>query len=205
MKKNMLFAGFFIFTFNLFGQINPVQHLDWNQWYISPYNYYRLKWERPETGQDTLIGYKIYRENELYRFQTDTIINYENPVGYGNNDDGNFISYPTGRFWMHVTAVYNSDSVESGYIDSAQCLGVALNVNNLQKSILKIYPNPASKNLIINTEDKVIKVHLIDTKGNFIEKIPVNNKIDISSLNKGVYFIKIFTQKQTYFNKVIVE
>ena len=205
MKKNILFAGFFLFTFNFFAQINPVPKLDWNQWYQCPYNFYRLEWRSPVPGQDTLIGYNVYRDNQLYRFQTDTILNFENPTVNGNNDDGSFINYNNGHFWMHVTAVYNHDKIESGYIDSAECQGIALNTNDLQKSILEIYPNPASKNLKINIKDKLVKVQLIDAKANIIEKIPVNNEIDISSLSKGIYFIKIFTQKQTYFNKVIIE
>ena len=69
------------FTIQSFGQINPVKNLTWSHWYDDPNNYFTLEWEEPESPHDQIIGYNIYRENDLYIFVNEmSIYNVYNPV-----------------------------------------------------------------------------------------------------------------------------
>src|SRR5690606_39503594 len=65
-----------------------------------------------------LIGYNVYRDNDLYRFQTEnTLYNFEQ----SSNCDEDFLMYNNGLgFYAHVTAVYNPGSVESGYTERSE-------------------------------------------------------------------------------------
>ncbi|PCI99852.1 MAG: hypothetical protein COB15_03445 [Flavobacteriales bacterium] len=67
---------------------------------------------------------------------------------------------------------------------------------------LKLYPNPASTELTINTELAIQKISIFDVSGKIIRSLtPATNTINISDLKNGTYFIevkgkeKILTQK----------
>lgn len=85
-----------------------------------------------------------------------------------------------------------------GYTVQGQFSGV--NTQNMEDLTpkLKIYPNPASNFLMIDLnkefESSIVKIHNIYGKMVFSERI-TENKIDISKLNNGIYFISL--NKQT--------
>lgn len=72
-------------------------------------------------------------------------------------------------------------------------LGVGINT---QKSDFKIYPNPAFDKISIFSSGikKDLPVEIITIQGKVVKKTTLidTNKIDISELDKGIYFIKIF-------------
>ena len=134
----------------LSAQLNPINNLYWEHWYIQPYNYFDLSWEQPDSTLDTLVGYNVYRETELYRFQTETSL-YHTPAASNCGED--FVVYNGGEsFWMHVTAVYNSTLQESDYIDSAYCNGYAIGVFEHISQDFKTYPNPFTTSTTIEHE-----------------------------------------------------
>ena len=75
MKKKLLLFALFsgLFCFHSFGQNNPVENLTWSQSYVYMHNFFELDWDEPATPHDELIGYNVYRNDELYRFQTDNL------------------------------------------------------------------------------------------------------------------------------------
>lgn len=60
---------------------------------------------------------------------------------------------------------------------------------------IDIYPNPASDKLSINTSRKVSKVEIYTIKGKKLITSAHTADIDISSLNGGLYLVKIHTDK----------
>lgn len=75
-----------------------------------------------------------------------------------------------------------------------------------EKNNAEIHPNPVSNDFVVNFESKKpAKVLIFDLNGrNLIEKEVLNNqKIDISSLNSNVYFIKIITDTGNFIKKII--
>jgi hypothetical protein len=85
------------------------------------------------------------------------------------------------------------------YLDNTATL--LIHENSLSK--IEIFPNPASKTLNIkniNTFD----ISITDTTGKIIYKIDnAPNNIDISNLNSGMYFLKIYTNNTTTIKKII--
>ncbi len=206
MKTTKVILTFFLLSASLTGysQLNPIKNLYWNHWYENPNNFYILKWSPPDTSlTDTLVGYNIYRNNILYRFYTDTIAQHIIPqdTSFGGED---FVYTYGGAFYIHVTAVYNSNHLESMYNDSALCYGAAVGLNDIEMEIIRIYPNPFSTqtNLQINKELQfatIIVYNAFEYQVKQINNITGQSVIiPRDNLPDGLYFIKL-TQE----NKII--
>ena len=202
MKKNLALLLFIGLTSQIFGQLNPVNNLTWEQWYQTPRNFFDLNWESPDSSVDTLIGYNIYREHELFRFQTESeLYNTQN----GENCPEDFLFYGVGGgFWIHVTAVYNSTNAESNYIDSAFSMGLAIGMNEIDFQIKNLFPNPTTGILNINYES-VTKVIIINQSGKILKEFKQETQINLSDLLKGVYIVKVITDHGEFVDKIILE
>ena len=79
---------------------------------------------------------------------------------------------------------------------------------NLQKQI-SIFPNPSKDKVSIVSEgEKVVSVSIVDVQGKIIQKIRINSlkkEIDISSLDKGIYLLRMETEKGTVVKKMVKE
>lgn len=82
-----------------------------------------------------------------------------------------------------------------------------LNEQTKKKSIL-IHPNPVSEILSIVTTDinKIDRVNVLNYFGQvvFTTAKLVDNKIDISLLPAGIYFIEIFSDLHAYYDKIVI-
>lgn len=203
MKTTTLtIALFFICILQSNSQINPVLNLTWEQTYVSPNNYFILSWDEPESPHDELIGYNVYREDELYRFQTEnSLYHLEN----SSNCDVDFLIYEDGReFYAHVTAVYNPGPVESDYTETVLVEGAAINVAEFKYQKATVYPNPS--NGIINIGNKDLdKIQVYDITGKKIKEFTAKTQIDLSDVSKGIYFLNLISEKGISVNKVILE
>ena len=74
------------------------------------------------------------------------------------------------------------------------------------KAIASISPNPALNQLSVNTTQQV-EIRILDSAGKCIIKEDTNNtlKIDISSLQKGLYFIQFNTEKESWIEKLVIQ
>jgi hypothetical protein len=75
---------------------------------------------------------------------------------------------------------------------SAKFVGGFVSVNELTKTNVSIYPNPATNNVNI-TADRLVKVTLIDGMGRVINTQTVSGtlNLDITTLNNGIYFLQV--------------
>lgn len=205
----LTFAISMAFTFQSIGQINPVQNLNWEHWYESPNNFFVLSWDEPEQPHDEIIGYNIYRENDLFLFITDetSIYNIEDPVnGIVSNCGGEeFLFYNNGEgFFAHVTAVYNPGAVESDFIETQFIDGPLLEIKDLNNQKALIYPNPS--NGIINIENKNLnKIFIYDISGKKIKELKASSQIDLSDISKGIYLIKLISDEGILVDKIILQ
>ena len=202
MRKNFTLLVFIGLTSQIFAQLNPINNLSWDQWYQTPHNFFYLNWEPPDSSLDTLVGYNIYRDNELYRFQTESqLYHTEN----GENCPENFLFYGNDNgFWMHVTAVYNSTNDESVYIDSVFSLGPMLGIEKIAFQKGKLFPNPTNGKL--NIDYKTVKdIFLINQTGKILKEYKHESQIDLSDIPKGIYIIKVITEQGEFIDKIIIE
>ncbi|MHB0755114.1 family 16 glycosylhydrolase [Polaribacter sp. M15] len=68
-----------------------------------------------------------------------------------------------------------------------------------------IYPNPSSSIIHIKTDEDIDNIEIYSTIGKRVFTKKMNfEKIDISSLNSGLYFVKIYNGKKVATQKIIV-
>lgn len=196
------------FAFQSIGQINPIQNLSWNHWYDTPYNFFILEWDEPESPHDDIIGYNIYTEDELFMFIDETSIYHIDSDVHGiisNCGGESFLMYNNGEgFFVHVTAVYDPGEVESTYTETVFVKGPLLNLNNFENQKPIIYPNP-SKGIITIGNENVDKIFVYDITGKKIREFDFTPQIDLSGFSKGLYIIKLLSDNETLVSKIILE
>ncbi len=204
MKKFMVFTlASVLLALNGFAQLNPVNNLEWDHWYVMPNNYFILSWDEPDPSEDTLMGYHVYRENDLYCFTTELSL-YHTPSASNCGEDFVAFGWGTG-FSIHVTALYNSTLEESGYTETVYCEGflIGIDTNKDLEQETVISPNPTNGMVRINLE-KLEKVDVFSQSGE-LELEAIKSKIlDLSALPKGVYFLRMETAGQLLIQKVLL-
>jgi hypothetical protein len=215
MKKKLLLFTFLICSFNFdsYGQINPVENLTWSHWYEFPHNFFELSWDEPAQPHDEILGYNIYRNNELYRFQTErTVYNFWTQIQGIVSNCGNeqFLAQDnqgqpyTAGIDLHVTAVYNPGQIESGYLQTYFDGGLLLPTTDFTQKKAILFPNPT--NGILNIEiENLKKILVYDISGKLISEFAPNAQIDLSNLSKGLYLIKLFSNAGIIVDKIVIK
>lgn len=184
-----------------FGQNNPVQNLKWEQWYENMRNIYSLTWEEPALPHANLIGYNIYKEDVLFRFQTKTSLGCHPDWG-GTEDCGYLEFLDLGPFTGCVSAVYEGN-IESERV-SFQSMGAALEVQNYIQNSKNIFPNPTKG--IVNFSEEINDVKIFDISGKALLQVnTTGHSVDISNLTKGIYIIYMTTKTGAHIVKKIIK
>lgn len=69
---------------------------------------------------------------------------------------------------------------------------------------ISIFPNPVNDEININCKEKIHGINIVNMEGKKIKQVhPITEKIDVRELSKGMYFLKITTEKGTYLEKFI--
>ncbi|MCD4791499.1 MAG: T9SS type A sorting domain-containing protein [Bacteroidales bacterium] len=218
MKKVILTLTIITLFSNLFGQINPINNLTfWHDHDMSStcpnYNCFELNWEAPDTlTQDTLIGYNIYRNSILWRFQ-----DYIGVMCIDGTPppclDEDFLNFPA-PFWIKVTAVYNSSHIESIANDSVMCGGILININTIENENFVIKKNPVIRgnDIIIkfsNTLEKNFNIRVYNNEGRIMEVIKITKdkssvRISTDRFNIGIYNIVIILENEIFSRRVLI-
>ncbi|MBW8524047.1 T9SS type A sorting domain-containing protein [Chryseobacterium chendengshani] len=99
---------------------------------------------------------------------------------------------------------YNFPIVTNTYTTTVQNVLATSEVNNNDQTSFSIYPNPVNNILSVKTETKIIKAEIYDATGRIVNSIGVkNNAIDVSSLPKGNYIVKFYTDDKAVTQKFI--
>lgn len=76
-----------------------------------------------------------------------------------------------------------------------------LGMEEINEWNLGVYPNPATEQLIVESDFNVLEMKLIDTKGNLLWKDnqKISKSVDVSFLNPGMYFLVLLgTDSEMY-------
>lgn len=207
MKKLITSTLLLFLAIQVFGQLNPVKDFQFEHWYSygSPcpgYNCFSLDWGAPDVSVvDTLVGYNIYRDSELWRFQE--------YIGAGCSEeispcpDESFFDFSE-TFWIKVKAVYNSALLESPALDSAHFDGHMIGIEKKPAENKIIYPNPTDGIVTIDIEN-IRKIEVINSSGTKIQATEGKSIVDLRNAAKGVYYFKIITDKEVRIEKVVLE
>lgn len=72
-------------------------------------------------------------------------------------------------------------------------------------SNIKVYPNPASSNIMVQTDQTVNKIQVYSILGKKVLEVKDTDQIEISSIESGIYILKVFTNTTSFTQKVIKE
>ena len=143
-----------------------------------------LKWEKPNT--ENVVQYEIYRETVLIDTTTNLYYNDEN--------------LSSGTYTYSVRPVYEDCYGATVTKEIAFCEGVE---ENLIPNIT-IYPNPVNDKLYIATEVEVEEVVVCDIYGRQqVYKTTSQQVVDLTNLNRGIYFVNIKTSVGNVVKKIV--
>jgi hypothetical protein len=80
-------------------------------------------------------------------------------------------------------------------------------VNNTKINIT-VYPNPAQSVIHVVTDIPAQRINLVDMTGRVVLSNinpTTQTGIDVSTLNKGIYFVQVITDKGTAVSRVVVK
>ena len=81
----------------------------------------------------------------------------------------------------------------------------SLGINNIEKPSIRLFPNPVSDHLNINSTGSINTVEIYDMLGKLVKSIESpSESIDLSNLSKGSYLVKLFID-QNIINKFIIK
>jgi CubicO group peptidase (beta-lactamase class C family) len=100
-------------------------------------------------------------------------------------------------------ALSNFDDKLWDYVNKLNCGISSLEESEVQFD-LQVFPNPVKDKLTIQISKNILSATFINSIGQRFDLIPVNNTLDVSILEKGLYVLRINTSEHTSLHKKIV-
>lgn len=99
---------------------------------------------------------------------------------------------------VYVPCIINSNPLTTSTIE-----------NDNVKSTIRIYPNPISNNLFINSETAITKIEILNSIGQLMlskENInTISTTLDVSQLPTGIYFVQLQSADRMVTKKIVKE
>ena len=143
-----------------------------------------LEWDE----QDDVKGYKVYRDGSFLANTeeaefTDTDLDPDTEYcytvrsvcEYGNSKESEEV----------CTTTYGEESIEE------------------ETAEFNIYPNPVEDKLNIETEVEILEVTIFDVYGRQQTTVNSQQSMDVTSLNSGVYFVKVVTTEGEVVKRIV--
>ena len=111
----------------------------------------------------------------------------------------------TGPFVAHSTIAGNGGALFSPGLENDD---TSLSVDQVETSIFSIYPNPTNGNTVTisSTRNAAISVQVYDILGKRVKnETLVNNTLNVSNLNSGVYIVKITQNNASTTRKLVIK
>jgi len=161
-------------------------------------------WDITTSGLSSGLGYD---QAITYNVVSKTTIEMKNQSTFTNSgwDFVGETSNGTEDIWRILTSINN------GY----PCLfwqNNEVGINNIERSFgFSIYPNPSSNEVCISLKNENkdnLKLNVYNQLGMIVKTVLINNtinRINVSELNNGIYFLKIESQEGISCKKLIIQ
>jgi len=137
-------------------------------------------------------------------------------VSSPNNTQQGYVTvvYPVDSNGCHVLelTIVCSKSTTYNFTDQLLITKFITNISRVKEIETNVFPNPATDKITINVPAKsvstAIGMEIINIRGQVVKSLKINDNsvnMDISDLSKGVYIIKIQTDKEIVTKKFIKE
>lgn len=150
-----------------------------------------LSWSAP-AGSGNLLNYNIYRNDTLIGTSPASLLEYAD-LGVAN-----------GQQTYCVTAVY--DLGESEPVCAVAWITVG--TNEAAASALKVYPNPATGFVMVESAENISRIRILNMVGNEVYHYSgdVNSqKILTSGMNPGMYIMQVTSGNKTITRKLTIK
>jgi hypothetical protein len=130
-----------------------------------------------------------------------SIDNDNNPIITGQLYGTNANINPIGTTALNLSSIGNNDCFVIKYKTDGtlwESTPLGIEDNQIGDLSLKIYPNPTSDFIFVNTHNLIKEASIYNLVGQKMESKLDNNKINVSNLVNGTYFIKITAQTGSF-------
>lgn len=146
---------------------------------------------------DEIDDNSLLDKNSITHVKIIDVVGSINPDYASYDSEGNMINDP------FPTPFYSSgfDLDGIGVIHEQE-----LNVDLIEKQDISVYPNPTSDFIKVKSTSGVDKVEIYSTLGKLVKKyvnLQEGERLDISSLPKGMYLVKIKSEEKNSLFKII--
>ena len=167
---------------------------------------------------DTLLGYNLYRavDSDTLYDKIATVPQEDGVTYYEYNDYSiplpapDIICYKVNAIWKNRgdTCYSNYANAQNMPDEDHVCLFYdAVNNQGNRKNKMVLFPNPANNYIIVQSDNPIGTIRLYDLSGKELKSFSsVQNKrfrIDITTLPKGVYFIKTASAEEAGLMKFV--
>ncbi len=159
-----------------------------------------------KTGDSIAFVFSNASMNDNLNFSFDVV---GNDYGLNGQLDVQLITQTTNQ----TPSIKNNSFTQNVSINALTSIAYLVtehHTQNVEKYIdekINIYPNPSTDFINIISKQTIMKsIEISNFKGQTIHKYSINSKekkIDISNLSKGIYLIKIKTERGVYSEKII--
>ena len=168
-----------------------------------------------------LKGNPVSETNQFNSYKTAFPVYWNHPAVAGITLWG----YVEGATWVAGTGILNSNGTERsamtwlksymaerpdvGYPFGNQTATSAVDIKENHK-LISFYPNPVTEGKITVESKSAETAHLIeiiDSNGRLVKTTPLNQfktEIEVNGLRKGIYFLRIHTEKNVLNEKIVV-
>lgn len=160
---------------------------------------------------ETSFGSEVNATSPFY-WEADTWYNLKSDINfttreiklYVNNSLVNTLQIPAGINSIDETN-FEFDNYGTGFIlDNLQVSNLSnLGVADYSSSNFTVFPNPTTDFINVNTSEKIQTVEILDFTGQSIATHKGLKQIDVQHLNKGIYLLKVTTDKRSTIEKFI--
>ena len=145
--------------------------------------------------QTFFIGFKTVGANSI-NIGYDLNTNHKNKLFFSQN----------GLVWSAASSGIRDGALMLRPIFRNRVFDVRVEEEKLQNNDLAVYPNPTIGllNLKMLKEQQLQSIALFNITGKLVLDIPFKNQIDLSSLSKGMYFLKVQNNKGEQLTRKVI-
>lgn len=144
-----------------------------------------------------------WEPNTWYNLKADYDFNTRKIDLYLNNNHIRTVAIPSQI--QKVTEVdFEFDNYSGFNVDNIKIVNLDhLSNNEVSINTISIYPNPTSDWLKVNSVTNIKSLEIIDFNGNSILRKEYTTEMNVKELSNGIYFIKVYTDKDSNTYKFI--
>lgn len=105
-----------------------------------------------------------------------------------------------------IKFVFTSGYGNNVFVDNIEILNTPVDIEDVDESVLSIFPNPVKDVLTINYNKTISQIDVYDVNGKLVKTFTtVGSSINVSDLSNGVYLLNMQTEEGLVVRKIVKE